>query len=134
MTFKLLLYSDDTVPEAADALSQWPAKLAAEIARTRAGGGRVIAVGTTSLRILETAARAGGAVEAWAGDTDIFIKPGFEFRAVDGLITNFHLPKSTLLMLVSALIGAERTRAIYDAAIERQYRFFSYGDGSLLLP
>lgn len=109
-------------------------RTAAEIAATKAAGGRIIAVGTTSLRILETAARDSGRVEAWAGDTDIFIKPGYEFRAVDGLITNFHLPKSTLLMLVSALIGVEQTRAVYDAAIERKYRFFSYGDGSLLLP
>ncbi len=109
-------------------------KAAAEIASTRASGGRIIPVGTTSLRILETAARDTGEITPWAGDTDIFIKPGFKFRACDGLITNFHLPKSTLLMLVSALIGVEQTRRIYDAAIERKYRFFSYGDGSLLLP
>lgn len=117
--------------------SEWGevgAGAAAEIAATRAAGGRIIAVGTTSLRILETAARRTGAVEPWAGDTDIFIKPGFDFRATDGLITNFHLPKSTLLMLVAAMIGIAQTRAIYDAAIERKYRFFSYGDGSLLLP
>ncbi len=107
---------------------------ATEIAATRAAGGRIIPVGTTSLRILETAARDSGEIAPWAGDTDIFIKPGFKFRACDGLITNFHLPKSTLLMLVSALIGVEQTRRIYDAAIERKYRFFSYGDGSLLLP
>ncbi len=107
---------------------------AAEIAATKAEGGRVIPVGTTSLRILETAARDSGAIAPWAGDTDIFIKPGFEFHVTDGLITNFHLPKSTLLMLVSALIGVEQTRTIYDVAIERKYRFFSYGDGSLLLP
>ena len=107
---------------------------AAEIAATKAEGGRVIPVGTTSLRILETAARDSGAIAPWAGDTDIFIKPGFEFHVTDGLITNFHLPKSTLLMLVSALIGVEQTRTIYNVAIERKYRFFSYGDGSLLLP
>ncbi len=107
---------------------------AAEIAATKAAGGRIIPVGTTSLRILETAARDSGKIAPWAGDTDIFIKPGFEFHVTDGLITNFHLPKSTLLMLVSALIGVEQTRAVYDAAIECKYRFFSYGDGSLLLP
>ncbi len=106
---------------------------ALEIAGTRAGGGRVIPVGTTALRVIESAARS-GVVEAWRGETDIFITPGFEFRVSDGLMTNFHLPRSTLMMLVSALLGVERVRRVYDHAIERRYRFFSYGDASLLLP
>ncbi len=117
--------------------SEWgsvSAEVAAAIAQTKARGGRVIPVGTTSLRILETAAQNTGVVAPWSGDTDIFIKPGFEFLAADGLITNFHLPKSTLLMLVSALIGAQQVRDIYRDAINLRYRFFSYGDGSLLLP
>lgn len=106
---------------------------AAEIARTRAEGGRILAVGTTALRTLETAAR-GGAVEPFAGETDIFIRPGHVFRAADGLMTNFHLPKSTLLMLVAALMGLDRIKAVYAHAIGQGYRFFSYGDASLLIP
>jgi S-adenosylmethionine:tRNA ribosyltransferase-isomerase len=109
------------------------AEAAAQIAATKAAGGRVIPVGTTALRLIETAARAGH-ITAWEGDTDIFITPGFEFRVADGLMTNFHLPKSTLMMLVSALMGPERIRGIYAHAISRGYRFFSYGDSSLLLP
>jgi len=105
----------------------------AQIAATRAAGGRVIAVGTTSLRVLESAAR-GGAVVPWQGETDIFIRPGHAFRAVDGLLTNFHLPKSTLMMLVAALMGLDRIRAIYAHAVAQGYRFFSYGDASLLIP
>lgn len=104
-----------------------------EINATRAAGGRVIAVGTTALRLIETAARS-GRVEPWTGETDIFIYPGFAFHAVNGLMTNFHLPKSTLLMLVSALMGTERMRAAYAHAIREGYRFFSYGDSSLLIP
>ena len=100
----------------------------------RSAGGRLIAVGTTSLRLLESAAREDGAIEAFAGDTDIFITPGYAFRAVDGLMTNFHLPKSTLMMLVSALMGRERMMEAYAHAIENEYRFYSYGDSSLLLP
>ncbi|MEM1195909.1 MAG: tRNA preQ1(34) S-adenosylmethionine ribosyltransferase-isomerase QueA [Pseudomonadota bacterium] len=97
-------------------------------------GGRVIAVGTTSLRLLESAAREDGAIEPFAGDTDIFITPGYRFRAADGLMTNFHLPKSTLMMLISALMGRERMMAAYAHAIKKEYRFYSYGDSSLLLP
>jgi S-adenosylmethionine:tRNA ribosyltransferase-isomerase len=104
-----------------------------EIAQTRADGGRIIPVGTTALRLIETAAR-GGMIAPFIGDTDIFITPGFEFNATDGLITNFHLPKSTLLMLVSALMGMDKMQEIYAHAIENKYRFFSYGDSSLLLP
>ena len=100
----------------------------------RGSGGRLIAVGTTSLRLLESAVAPDGTIGAFEGDTDIFITPGYRFRAVDGLITNFHLPKSTLFMLVSALMGRERMQAAYAHAIEQGYRFYSYGDGSLLLP
>ncbi len=100
----------------------------------RAAGGRVIAVGTTSLRLLESAADESGAVRAFEGDTSIFITPGYRFRAIDGLMTNFHLPKSTLFMLVSALMGRERMQDVYRHAIAHGYRFYSYGDSSLLLP
>ncbi|WOI55158.1 tRNA preQ1(34) S-adenosylmethionine ribosyltransferase-isomerase QueA [Palleronia sp. LCG004] len=107
---------------------------AAEIMATRAAGGRIVAVGTTALRLIETAATAPGEIAAWSGDTDIFIRPGFEFRIADGLMTNFHLPRSTLMMLVSAFLGLEEIRQIYAHAIAANYRFFSYGDASLLLP
>lgn len=107
---------------------------AQDILQTKKSGGRIIPVGTTALRLIETAARETGAIQAWTGDTDIFIKPGFEFYVADGLLTNFHLPKSTLLMLVSALIGLDRCKEIYEYAIHERYRFFSYGDGSLLFP
>jgi len=100
----------------------------------RAAGGRVIAVGTTVLRLLESAATDDGTVAPFEGDTAIFITPGYRFRAVDGLLTNFHLPRSTLFMLVSALMGLDRMQAAYAHAIEQNYRFYSYGDGSLLLP
>jgi len=110
---------------------------AAEIAATKAAGGRVIPVGTTALRLIETAAQrnmAGGAIAPWKGKTEIFIYPGFQFRVTDALMTNFHLPKSTLMMLVSALMGQARVKAIYDHALAQDYRFFSYGDASLLIP
>ncbi|MEK9971460.1 MAG: S-adenosylmethionine:tRNA ribosyltransferase-isomerase, partial [Ferrovibrio sp.] len=94
-------------------------------------GGRVIAIGTTSLRLLESAAR-DGALKPFSGDTDIFITPGFRFHVADGLLTNFHLPKSTLLMLVAAFVGLEEQRAIYRHAVEKGFRFYSYGDTSLL--
>ncbi|MBG6080067.1 S-adenosylmethionine:tRNA ribosyltransferase-isomerase [Rubrivivax gelatinosus] len=101
------------------------------IRETRARGGRIVAAGTTTLRALESAA-IGGALEAGAGDTDLFIRPGFEFRVVNLLVTNFHLPKSTLLMLVSAFTGFEHMHALYRHAVEARYRFFSYGDAMLL--
>ena len=107
---------------------------AARLNAARARGGRISAVGTTSLRLLESAANAEGTVQAFAGDTAIFIYPGYRWRAIDGLITNFHLPRSTLFMLVSALMGTEAMRRAYAHAIEKEYRFYSYGDGSLLLP
>ena len=100
---------------------------------TKDAGGRLIAVGTTSLRLLESAARH-GRIEPFEGDTDIFITPGYAFQAVDGLMTNFHLPKSTLMMLVSALMGRKRMMDAYAHAIAKEYRFYSYGDSSLLLP
>ncbi len=106
---------------------------AEEIAATRAAGGRVIPVGTTALRLIETAAQ-GGEIAPFEGVTEIFIYPGFTFRVADALMTNFHLPKSTLMMLVSALMGPEEIRAIYAHAVAQEYRFFSYGDASLLIP
>ncbi|MCD1624219.1 tRNA preQ1(34) S-adenosylmethionine ribosyltransferase-isomerase QueA [Citromicrobium bathyomarinum] len=110
------------------------AEAAARLNAARAEGRRVIAVGTTSLRLLESAADQDHTIQPFAGDTDIFITPGYEFRAVDGLMTNFHLPKSTLMMLVSALMGRERMMEAYAYAIAHEYRFYSYGDSSLLLP
>ncbi|SEI89313.1 S-adenosylmethionine:tRNA ribosyltransferase-isomerase [Pseudooceanicola nitratireducens] len=106
---------------------------AAQIRATKASGGRVIPVGTTALRLIESAAR-GGQIVPWQGETDIFIYPGFTFHVTDALMTNFHLPKSTLMMLVSALVGQERIRKIYAHAVRQEYRFFSYGDASLLIP
>ena len=100
----------------------------------RARGNRVIAVGTTSLRLLESAAGEDGVIRPFEGDTAIFITPGYRFRAIDGLMTNFHLPRSTLFMLVSALMGLETMQAAYAHAIAGEYRFYSYGDSSLLLP
>ena len=100
----------------------------------RAAGGRIIAVGTTCLRLLETATGDDGTVRPFEGETAIFITPGYRFRAVDGLLTNFHLPRSTLFMLVAALMGLERMHAAYAHAIREGYRFYSYGDASLLLP
>ncbi len=107
---------------------------AAQIMAAQAAGGRIIPVGTTALRLIETAATGPGQIAAWTGKTDIFIAPGFRFQLADGLMTNFHLPKSTLMMLVSALMGRARIKAIYAHAIAQKYRFFSYGDASLLLP
>ena len=100
----------------------------------RARGGRLIAVGTTSLRLLESAARDDGLIEPFEGDTAIFITPGYHFKAIDGLVTNFHLPRSTLFMLVSALMGLDVMQSAYAHAVEAGYRFYSYGDASLLLP
>ena len=110
------------------------ADTAARLNATRAAGGRLIAVGTTSLRLLESATGEDGIIQPFAGDTAIFITPGYRFRAVDGLMTNFHLPRSTLFMLVSALMGLETMQAAYAHAIASHYRFYSYGDASLLLP
>ena len=110
------------------------AATAARLNAVRASGGRLIAVGTTSLRLLESATGEDGIIQPFAGDTAIFITPGYRFRAIDGLMTNFHLPRSTLFMLVSALMGLETMRSAYVHAIAANYRFYSYGDASLLLP
>jgi len=107
---------------------------ASEINATIQAGGRIIPVGTTALRLIESAAKSPGQIAPWTGATDIFIYPGFQFQIADALMTNFHLPKSTLMMLVSALMGRERIMAIYDHALTNDYRFFSYGDASLLIP
>jgi S-adenosylmethionine:tRNA ribosyltransferase-isomerase len=117
--------------------SEWgsiEAETAKRLNNVRAAGGRLIAVGTTSLRLVESAADAQGVVHPFEGDTDIFITPGYRFKAIGGLMTNFHLPKSTLFMLVSALMGRETMQAAYAHAIANEYRFYSYGDSSLLLP
>lgn len=106
---------------------------AQKINAARAAGRRVIAVGTTSVRVLESSADENGVVRAGSGDTSIFIYPPYKFKAVNGLITNFHLPESTLIMLVSAFIGREKTLELYKLAVENKYRFFSFGDATLLL-
>jgi S-adenosylmethionine:tRNA ribosyltransferase-isomerase len=127
--------ADDTADHVMHA--EWgsiDAATAAALNAARAAGGRIIAAGTTALRLLESAADEHGVIHPFAGDTAIFITPGYKFRAVDGLMTNFHLPKSTLFMLVSALMGRERMQAAYAHAIANGYRFYSYGDSSLLLP
>ena len=113
----------EITPEAAEAMNA-----------ARAAGGRLIAAGTTALRLIESAADEAGRLQPFRGETEIFITPGYRFRATDGLITNFHLPRSTLFMLVAAFMGHERMQALYAHAIEKRYRFYSYGDGSLLLP
>jgi S-adenosylmethionine:tRNA ribosyltransferase-isomerase len=126
---------DDTAEHAMHA--EWgriDAATAARLNAARASGGRIIAVGTTSLRLLESAAAEDGTIRPFAGDTAIFITPGYRFKAIDGLMTNFHLPRSTLFMLVSALMGLDRMQAAYAQAIREGYRFYSYGDSSLLLP
>ncbi len=115
--------------------SEWgevSAATAAALNTVRARGGRIVAAGTTALRILETATAAGGVVQAYSGDTSIFITPGYQFRCVDALLTNFHLPRSTLFMLVSAFAGLEPMRAAYAHAVAHRYRFYSYGDATFL--
>ncbi len=112
--------------------SEWGQVSAEAAGRINACRGRVVAAGTTALRLIESAAAADGALAAWAGDTDLFITPGYRFKRVEALLTNFHLPRSTLFMLVSAFAGHERMRAAYAHAIAAQYRFFSYGDASFL--
>jgi S-adenosylmethionine:tRNA ribosyltransferase-isomerase len=115
--------------------AEW-GEVGAEAARAindaKAAGGRVVAVGTTALRLLESAVAEGGEIAAFTGETSIFITPGYRFRAVDVLMTNFHLPRSTLFMLVAAFSGLERMRAAYRHAVRSGYRFYSYGDASLL--
>ncbi|MCP4271028.1 MAG: S-adenosylmethionine:tRNA ribosyltransferase-isomerase, partial [Gammaproteobacteria bacterium] len=114
--------------------SEWyevSAELVSQIEQTRARGGRVIAVGTTSVRCLESAA-SDGILTPFKGETDIFIYPGYHFKIVDGLITNFHLSESTLIMLVSAFAGVEHIKHAYQQAIDKEYRFFSYGDAMFI--
>jgi S-adenosylmethionine:tRNA ribosyltransferase-isomerase len=108
------------------------AGVAERLNAVHAAGGRIVCVGTTSLRLLESATGEDGVIRPFLGETAIFITPGYRFRAADGLMTNFHLPKSTLFMLVSAFAGVEAMRAAYAHAIGTGYRFYSYGDGSLL--
>ena len=110
------------------------AETAETLAAARARGGRIVAVGTTSLRILESACDESGRVRAFSGATNIFITPGRRVRSIDALMTNFHLPRSTLFMLVSAFAGLDRMKRAYAHAIETGYRFYSYGDASLLFP
>lgn len=110
-----------------------PFETAEAVKGARRIGGRVIAVGTTATRALESASRPDGTVQSGAGETELFITPGYHFKAVDGLITNFHLPKSTLLVLVSAFAGGEAIRTVYQEAIRERYRFYSYGDATLIL-
>ena len=109
------------------------AATAERLNRVRASGGRLIAVGTTSLRLLESAAGDDRIIRPFEGDTAIFITPGYRFKAIDGLITNFHLPRSSLLMLVAAFAGRERVLAAYAGAVAERYRFYSYGDGMLVI-
>ena len=111
-----------------------PAEVAQALNDVRKAGGRIVCVGTTSLRLLESAAKETGEIRAWSGATDIFITPGYRFRATDLLMTNFHLPRSTLFMLVSAFSGLETMQAAYAHAVAEGYRFYSYGDASLLYP
>lgn len=115
-------------------IGQVSAATAAALNKAKNQGRRIIAVGTTSLRLLESATGADGKLHAWSGATDIFITPGYRFKFIDGLMTNFHLPRSTLFMLVSALAGLETMRGAYTHAIENGYRFYSYGDACLILP
>ena len=114
--------------------SEWgevSAETAKRIAQTKATGGRVVAIGTTALRLLESSLDSSGVVQPFSGETDIFIRPGYHVRSADLLLTNFHLPRSTLLMLVAAFAGYDRMRQAYAHALAGDYRFFSYGDASL---
>ncbi|MBF0147900.1 MAG: tRNA preQ1(34) S-adenosylmethionine ribosyltransferase-isomerase QueA [Magnetococcales bacterium] len=111
-----------------------PTETVTAIRETRARGGRVVAVGTTVARTLESAVRQRGGLDSWEGETELFLQPGDEFRVIDGLITNFHLPRSSLLLLVAAFVGLQRLDRDYDHALTQGYRFYSYGDASLLWP
>jgi S-adenosylmethionine:tRNA ribosyltransferase-isomerase len=127
--------TDDTVGHRMHA--EWgsiSSETASALNVARAAGGRIVAVGTTSLRLLESAATEDGIIQPFSGETDIFITPGYRFRAVDVLMTNFHLPRSTLFMLVSAFSGLETMQRAYAHAIASGYRFYSYGDACLLFP
>lgn len=132
-TFQALRHEDIEANRLHSERVQVDAACCDAIRQTRAEGGRVIAVGTTSVRALECASR-GGELEPYEGETDLFILPGYEFRSIDAMITNFHLPQSSLLMLVAAFAGTQRILAAYEHAVEEKYRFFSYGDSMFLTP
>ena len=131
-TFRPVKVDDVTKHKMHSEHYEMPQETADLIKRTKAAGKRVIAVGTTSCRTLESVAAA-GEIKACDGFTDIFIYPGFEFKVLDGLITNFHLPESTLIMLVSAFYGYEKTMKAYDVAVKEAYRFFSFGDAMIII-
>jgi S-adenosylmethionine:tRNA ribosyltransferase-isomerase len=132
-TFRPVEVEDVTSHQMHEEWIEVPASTVEQIRATKAAGGRIIAVGTTAVRALEGAAQS-GELQPFCGKTDLFIYPGYQWRVVDGLITNFHLPRSSLLMLVSALIGRERLLEIYQEAIACGYRFYSFGDAMLILP
>ena len=131
-TFLPVMVDDTTEHLMHSEIGHVSAETAQALSAVHANGGRVVSVGTTSLRLLESAAAEDGTINAWSGPTDIFITPGYQFRAVDMLMTNFHLPRSTLFMLVSAFSGFETMHKAYRHAIDNKYRFYSYGDSSLL--
>jgi S-adenosylmethionine:tRNA ribosyltransferase-isomerase len=132
-TFKPVDVEDVTRHQMDSEYFEVPQSTSDAVARARSTGGRVVAVGTTSVRVLESQSDQNGKLRPGSGWTDIFIYPGYEFRVVDALLTNFHLPKSTLLMLVSALAGTDLMRAAYDEAVREEYRFYSYGDAMLIV-
>ncbi|NDJ21412.1 tRNA preQ1(34) S-adenosylmethionine ribosyltransferase-isomerase QueA [Nostoc sp. B(2019)] len=132
-TFRPVEVEDVTTHQMHEEWIEVPAATVEQIHATKAAGGRIIAVGTTAVRALEGAAKSGD-LQPFCGKTDLFIYPGYQWRVVDGLITNFHLPRSSLLMLVSALIGRQRLLNIYNEAIASGYRFYSFGDAMLILP
>ena len=131
-TFQPIRTADFTQHRLHREWGELPSETAEAIARCRAQGRRVVAVGTTSVRVLETVA-ASGSVRPWSGETELFIYPPYAFRVVDALVTNFHLPRTSLLLLVSAFAGSDQLRQAYETAIEREYRFYSYGDAMLIL-
>lgn len=134
-TFRPVEVEDVTTHTMHEEWIEVPVETVEQIRATKAAGGRIIAVGTTTVRALEgAAAENGGELQAFCGKTNLFIYPGYKWKVVEGLITNFHLPRSSLLMLVSALIGRERLLRIYEEAIASQYRFYSFGDAMLILP
>lgn len=133
-TFRPVEVDDIKTHEMHEERIEVSAETVEKIRQTKASGGRVITVGTTSTRALEGAAAVSGELQPFEGKTDIFIYPGYQWRVIDGLITNFHLPESSLLMMVSALIGRERLMRVYEDAIAREYRFYSFGDAMLILP
>jgi S-adenosylmethionine:tRNA ribosyltransferase-isomerase len=132
-TFRPVEVEDITQHQMHGEWGEIPVEVVEKIEQTKANGGRIIAVGTTAVRALEGAAQ-GGSLQPYCGKTELFIYPGYQWRVIDGMITNFHLPKSSLMMLVSALIGRQRLLDLYQVAIDQQYRFYSFGDAMLVLP